>query len=166
MKKVTGAKTKSRNAQNKTEKVSSLQDEEEGEVEEETDLMMYPKKPNAQPEDPLEKADLSLIDFLCSNIENADVKQYAILCGYFKKIMVQIIAMKKDLLFEYVIYKREGKLFKLLTKHLNDYSISVVLVEMLTVSNVYSKQATNQSHFREEDEEEPEIEEPDTRTQR
>ena len=54
-------------------------------------------------------------------------------------------------------------MFTALMNHLDQYSFSVILVELLQVQSIFQKPSIS-FHFREEDEEEAEKDEADTRT--
>lgn len=88
-----------------------------------------------EPENPRKNIDYSLIDSLCSFVESDD-QLLPILCGYFHKIMQQLLMKQKNLFLEYLLLERRGKIFNGLLKHIEHHSIALLLIALLDVNIV------------------------------
>lgn len=84
---------------------------------------------------PRKNKDYSLIDMLCGFLETED-ELLPILCGYFAKIMQQLLMKQKTALLEYLLLERHGKIFNGLLRHIEHHSIGSVLISLLEVSIV------------------------------
>lgn len=81
------------------------------------------------------KIDYGLIDHLCSFVEQ-DEELLPILCGYFLKVMQQLLAKQKTLFLEYLLLERNGKIFDGLLKHIEHHSIALLVIALLEVNIV------------------------------
>lgn len=57
-----------------------------------------------------------------------------ILCGYFLKIMQQMLAKQKNLMLEYLLLERKGKIFDGLLRHIEHHSIALLLISLLEIN--------------------------------
>ena len=57
-----------------------------------------------------------------------------ILCGYFLKIMQQMLAKQKNLLLEYLLLERKGKIFDGLLRHIEHHSIALLIISLLEIN--------------------------------
>lgn len=71
---------------------------------------------------PRKNKDYSLIDLLCGFVETEE-ELLPILCGYFAKIMQQLLMKQKTALLEYLLLERNGKIFNGLLRHIEHHSI-------------------------------------------
>lgn len=86
-------------------------------------------------ENPRKNIDYSLIDSLCSFVDTDD-ELLPILCGYFHKIMGQLLQKQKTLFLEYLLLERKGALFHGLLKHIEHHSIALLLIALLETNIV------------------------------
>lgn len=54
-----------------------------------------------------------------------------ILCGYFNKIIQNLVAKTKNKMLLYLLIKRNGDIFSILLKNLEHHSLAQLLIEML-----------------------------------
>lgn len=80
----------------------------------------------AAPEPALPKCDYSLMDSLCQFLYS-DEEPLSILCGYFLKIMSQLLDKQKMATLEYLLIHQEGKIFNGLLRHIDQHSIASLL---------------------------------------
>ena len=78
------------------------------------------------PEPALPKSDYSLMDSLCQFLYS-DEEPLSILCGYFLKIMSQLLDKQKMATLEYLLIHQEGKIFNGLLRHIDQHSIASLL---------------------------------------
>ena len=81
---------------------------------------------DAAPEPALPKSDYSLMDSLCQFLYS-DEEPLSILCGYFLKIMSQLLDKQKMATLEYLLIHQEGKIFNGLLRHIDQHSIASLL---------------------------------------
>jgi hypothetical protein len=86
-------------------------------------------------ENPRKHIDYSLIDGLCSFVESDD-ELLPILCGYFHKVMGQLLLKQKTLFLEYLLLERKGHIFHGLLNHIEHHSIALLLITLLEVNIV------------------------------
>jgi hypothetical protein len=86
-------------------------------------------------ENPRKNIDYSLIDSLCGFVDSDD-ELLPILCGYFHRVMGQLLLKQKTLFLEYLLLEREGRLFRGLLKHIEHHSIALLLIQLLEVNIV------------------------------
>ena len=81
-----------------------------------------------EPEKP--KHDYSLIDSL-SQFLYEDEDPLPILCGYFLKVMEQLLDKQKQMTLEYLLLHQEGKIFSGLLRHLGHHSLATLLIKLI-----------------------------------
>ena len=82
----------------------------------------------AEPEIP--KKDYSLLDNVMSFLfEDEDPE--SILCGYFLKVMEQLLEKQKQMTLEYLLLHQEGKVFNGLLRHLDQHSLATLLIKLI-----------------------------------
>ena len=81
-----------------------------------------------EPEKP--KHDYSLIDSL-SQFLYEDDDPLPILCGYFLKVMEQLLDKQKQMTLEYLLLHQEGKIFSGLLRHLGHHSLATLLIKLI-----------------------------------
>ena len=81
---------------------------------------------DAAPEPALPKSDYSLMDSLCQFLYS-DEEPLSILCGYFLKVMSQLLDKQKMATLEYLLIHQEGKIFNGLLRHIDQHSIASLL---------------------------------------
>ena len=99
--------------------------EDEATKEEETTMATEATK---EPEKP--KHDYSLIDSL-SQFLYEDEDPLPILCGYFLKVMEQLLDKQKQMTLEYLLLQQEGKIFSGLLRHLGHHSLATLLIKLI-----------------------------------
>ena len=85
-----------------------------------------------------------------------------ILCGYFNKIVQSLINKHKTVTLEYLLLKREGKIFDLLLNHMQNHSLAILLIELLQLqikSQKAERQQTRMAFYQSDSEEKEEGEE-------
>ena len=81
-----------------------------------------------EPEMP--KKDYSLLDNVMSFLfEDEDPE--SILCGYFLKVMEQLLEKQKQMTLEYLLLHQEGKVFNGLLRHLDQHSLATLLIKLI-----------------------------------
>jgi hypothetical protein len=65
---------------------------------------------------------------------DTDEELQPILCGYFLKIMVQMLQKQKNLTLEYLLLERKGKIFDGLLRHIEHHSIALLLISLLEIN--------------------------------
>ena len=81
-----------------------------------------------EPEKP--KHDYSLIDSL-SQFLYEDEDPLPILCGYFLKVMEQLLDKQKQMTLEYLLLHQEGRIFSGLLRHLGHHSLATLLIKLI-----------------------------------
>jgi hypothetical protein len=56
-----------------------------------------------------------------------------VLCGYFNKIITSLLSKEKNKLLEYLLLKKDGKIFDGLIKHISHHSLGLTLIQLLQV---------------------------------
>lgn len=54
-----------------------------------------------------------------------------ILCGYFLKVMEQLLDKQKQMTLEYLLIQQEGKIFTGLLHHLDHHSLATLLIKLI-----------------------------------
>lgn len=54
-----------------------------------------------------------------------------ILCGYFLKVMEQLLDKQKMMTLEYLLIQQEGKIFSGLLRHLDHHSLATLLIKLI-----------------------------------
>ena len=80
--------------------------------------------------DPVSKKDYSLLDLICQFLYEEE-DPLPILCGYFQKIMEQMLDKQKQLLLEYLLIHQKGKIFSGLLRHLDHHSLATLLIKLI-----------------------------------
>ena len=80
--------------------------------------------------DPGPKRDYSLLDSICQFLYEDD-EPLPILCGYFLKIMEQLLDKQKHMTLEYLLIHHEGKIFDGLLQHLGQHSLATLLIKLI-----------------------------------
>ena len=81
-------------------------------------------------EEEVPKADYSLMDELSSFLYEEE-DPLPILCGYFLKVMEQLLDKQKQLTLEYLLIHQEGKIFNGLLRHLDHHSLATLLIKLI-----------------------------------
>ena len=76
------------------------------------------------------KRDYSLMDSL-SQFLYEDEDPLPILCGYFLKVMEQLLDKQKQMTLEYLLIQQEGKIFSGLLRHLDHHSLATLLIKLV-----------------------------------
>ena len=76
------------------------------------------------------KLDFALMDQLTSFLYKAD-DPLPILCGYFNKIMQQLLVKQKNNALDYMLIEQNGKIFHGLLNHLQHHSLALLLISLL-----------------------------------
>ena len=87
----------------------------------ETEATKEPEKP---------KHDYSLMDSLSAFLYE-DEDPLPILCGYFLKVMEQLLDKQKQMTLEYLLLHQEGKIFSGLLHHLGHHSLATLLIKLI-----------------------------------
>ena len=64
-------------------------------------------------------------------IQTAEAEMLPVLCGYFNKIVQDLLRKEKDKVLEYLLIKQEGAIFDGLMKHIDHHSLATLLVELM-----------------------------------
>ena len=83
-----------------------------------------------EPVEPVKRLDFSLLDQLTAFLYS-DEDPLPILCGYFNKIMQQLLIKQKNNILEYLLVEQQGKIFHGLLKHLQHHSLALLLISLL-----------------------------------
>ena len=87
-----------------------------------------------------EQLDYCLMDALMGFFDQRhDGELLPILCGYFNKIMTSLLNKSKVQFMEYVLKENKGQLFDKLVDNIESHSLSQLLVELLQMSQIYSR---------------------------
>ena len=86
----------------------------------------------AEPVEPVKRLDFTLMDSLTSFLYSED-DPLPILCGYFNKIMQQLLIKQKNNTLEYLLVEQNGKIFHGLLKHLQHHSLALLLISLLEI---------------------------------
>ena len=81
---------------------------------------------------PVKRQDYTLLDELTSFLYS-DEDPLPILCGYFLKVMDQLLIKQKQNLLTYLLVEQNGKIFDGLLKHLQHHSLAMFLIKLLEV---------------------------------
>lgn len=76
------------------------------------------------------KHDYTLLDTLSSFLYE-DKDPLPILCGYFLKVMEQLLDKQKPLILEYLLLHQEGKIFTGLLNHIDHHSLATLLIKLI-----------------------------------
>ena len=76
------------------------------------------------------KHDYTLIDTL-SEFLYSDEEPLAILCGYFLKVMEQMLDKQKLPTLEYLLLHQDGKIFNGLLRHIDHHSLATLLIKLI-----------------------------------
>lgn len=76
------------------------------------------------------KHDYSLMDSL-SQFLYEDEDPLPILCGYFLKVMEQLLDKQKMMTLEYLLIQQQGKIFSGLLRHLDHHSLATLLIKLI-----------------------------------
>ena len=76
------------------------------------------------------KHDYTLIDTL-SEFLYSDEEPLAILCGYFLKVMEQMLDKQKLPTLEYLLLHQDGKIFNGLLRHIDYHSLATLLIKLI-----------------------------------
>jgi hypothetical protein len=79
---------------------------------------------------PAKKQDFPLMDMLCSFLYE-DEEPLPILCGYFSKILEQMLDKQKLPTLEYLLLNQEGKIFNGLLRHLDQHSLTTLMIKLI-----------------------------------
>ena len=82
--------------------------------------------------EPVKRVDYSLLDEL-TNFLYTDEDPLPILCGYFHKIMDQLLLKQKTNILTYLLVEQKGKIFDALLKKLQHHSLAMILIKLLEV---------------------------------
>lgn len=88
---------------------------------------------DAEETEPIEekpKHDYSLLDSLSSFLYE-DKDPLPILCGYFLKVMEQLLDKQKPLILEYLLLAQEGRIFTGLLNHIDHHSLATLLIKLI-----------------------------------
>jgi hypothetical protein len=85
----------------------------------------------AEPQPEECKFDFSLLDQLMDGFLSSSEELLPILCGYFNKIVQSLINKHKAVTLEYLLLRREGKIFDMLLNHMQNHSLAILLIELL-----------------------------------
>lgn len=80
--------------------------------------------------EPVPKSDYSLMDTL-SGFLYEEEDPLPILCGYFLKVMEQLLDKQKQATLEYLLIHQEGKIFNGLLRHLDHHSLATLLIKLI-----------------------------------
>lgn len=98
----------------------------------------------------VKKSDYSLMDSLTGFLYE-DTDPLPILCGYFLKIMDQLLNKQKQRLLEYLLLEQKGKIFDGLVKHLQHHSLALLLIKLIEVQVLPDKREKVRNHFDQSD---------------
>jgi hypothetical protein len=85
-----------------------------------------------EPEAP--KWDWSLMDQLVNGfIETPSVEMLPVLCGYFNKVLGNLLTKEKGKLLEYLLVQRQGAIFDGLMQHMQHHSLALLMIELLQI---------------------------------
>ena len=90
------------------------------------------KEATPEPVEPVKRLDFSLLDALTSFLYS-DEDPLPILCGYFNKIMQQLLIKQKNNILEYLLVEQQGKIFHGLLNHLQHHSLALLLISLLEI---------------------------------
>ena len=85
-----------------------------------------------EPEVKRPKLDFSLMDHLTSFLYQPE-DPLPILCGYFNKIMQQLLVKQKNNTLDYMLVEQNGKIFHGLLNHLQHHSLALLLISLLEI---------------------------------
>ena len=115
-----------------------------------------------EPVEPVKRQDYTLLDELTSFLyEDAD--PLPILCGYFHKIMDQLLLKQKQNILTYLLIEQNGKIFNALLDKLQHHSLAMILIKLLEVQiqpesrKKESWDGSDNSDFEDKEEAEPEL---------
>ena len=80
--------------------------------------------------EPVAKYDYSLLDMICQFLYE-DEDPLPILCGYFLKIMEQMLDKIKLPTLEYLLLHQKGKIFNGLLRHLDQHSLTTLMIKLI-----------------------------------
>ena len=83
-----------------------------------------------QPAAPPKKQEYPLMDMLCSFLYE-DEEPLPILCGYFSKIVEQMLDKQKNATLEYLLLHQKGKIFHGLLRHLDQHSLTTLMIKLI-----------------------------------
>lgn len=80
--------------------------------------------------EPAPKQDYSLLDMVCQFLYEEE-QPLPILCGYFLKVMEQLLEKQKIMTLEYLLIHQEGKIFSALLRHVDQHSLATLLIKLI-----------------------------------
>lgn len=79
-----------------------------------------------------EPKDFTLLDSMIDNFfDTPKQDMLPVLCGYFKKIITNLIKNERDLMLNYLFVKNEGKILDQLADHIDNDSLAGLAYELL-----------------------------------
>mgnify|MGYP006889515119 CR=1 FL=1 len=85
-----------------------------------------------EPTEPVKRNDYSLLDMITGFLYEEE-DPLPILCGYFCKIMDQLMDKQKARMLEYLLVEQNGKIFSGLLNHLQHHSLATFLIHLIEV---------------------------------
>ena len=90
------------------------------------------KEEAKEPEVKRPKNDYALMDLLTSFLYKKE-DPIPILCGYFNKVMQQLLVKQKNNTLDYMLVEQNGKIFHGLLSHLQHHSLALLLISLLEI---------------------------------
>ena len=81
-------------------------------------------------EEPPKKKEFPLLDMLCGILYEEE-EPLPILCGYFSKIMEQMLDKQKQFTLEYLLLHKEGEIFNGLVRNLDQHSLASLMIKLV-----------------------------------
>lgn len=81
-------------------------------------------------EEPLPRKDYSLLDQVTSCLYEEE-ELLPILCGYFLKVMEQLLDKQKQMTLEYLLLHQEGRIFNGLLRHIDQHSLATLMIKLI-----------------------------------
>ena len=85
-----------------------------------------------EPLTPIHLLDFTLMDTLTEFLYHEE-DPLSVSCGYFKRIMDELLAKQKSTMLRYLLIEQKGKIFDGLLKHLQDHSLASLLLSLLAI---------------------------------
>ena len=104
--------------------------EKSGDANELTAKLGGSTKDEEEASEPVQKADYSLLDSITQFLYEEE-DPLPILCGYFLKVMEQLLDKQKQLTLEYLLIHQEGRIFNGLLRHLDHHSLATLLIKLI-----------------------------------
>ncbi len=80
--------------------------------------------------EPVPKKDYSLLDQVTACLYEEE-ELLPILCGYFLKVMEQLLDKQKQMTLEYLLLHQEGRIFNGLLRHINQHSLATLMIKLI-----------------------------------